>query len=335
MTSTSSMHRHDCTFNPPNLVEFGDEHEPELTVGLTELTAARMFVCLVISQAFAFNARSTFSVGDANYSPNACIMYAPFSGDKLQQGDKNQAFDTYMALVATACRDEYNASYKPWPDFVSCAEEAAECSQHPTTLQVHCAKTCGTCPPEAPTAAKRVVACALVPSPASSTQGPASLAGAGDSGTSTGSSGSANANAGGSAGTAAGGMALNADVGAAGTVGAGIDANAAQLAADKAAFDSLKCADLAGRGNSSNSANTGGNTTDHAVKCTTLALAIAEAEGPETTTTGLPGSTHATTTAAAEGPSTAPNSAGCVASTPAAFAHALAVAVVSQLVVMW
>ena len=46
------------------------------------------------------------------------------------------------------CVDEYDdpaaALERPWPDFLSCAEEVAECSKHPS-LQQHCAKTCGAC----------------------------------------------------------------------------------------------------------------------------------------------------------------------------------------------
>ena len=43
------------------------------------------------------------------------------------------------------CRDEYGGDFKPWDDFVSCADEADACEDNPDTLGVHCAKTCGTC----------------------------------------------------------------------------------------------------------------------------------------------------------------------------------------------
>eukprot|EP01052_Picozoa_sp_SAG31_P041619 SAG31_NODE_6358_length_2045_cov_1.487667_2_plen_354_part_00 len=51
------------------------------------------------------------------------------------------------------CQDDYDMDAslpRPWGDFVSCADEAAHCHEHPDTLMLHCKLSCGECHPHPP-----------------------------------------------------------------------------------------------------------------------------------------------------------------------------------------
>eukprot|EP00911_Craspedida_sp_UC1_P001543 UC1_evm1s1165 len=72
----------------------------------------------------------------------AMFMPQPFVGVDLVMAEA-------AAVSSVPCQNNYDLGRvpKPWSDFVSCADEAEYCSDHPQTLQLHCALTCGTCSP--------------------------------------------------------------------------------------------------------------------------------------------------------------------------------------------
>lgn len=68
--------------------------------------------------------------------------------------DEQTDYYYYSVPLDSNCEDFYDLCMTssvrcdlepPWPDFVSCEEEKDFCSEHPDTLQLYCAKTCGTC----------------------------------------------------------------------------------------------------------------------------------------------------------------------------------------------
>lgn len=72
------------------------------------------------------------------------VSALPGSGNVLPT---NGPRTTSNPQPTTTCQNDYDLGLvpAPWDDFISCADEAPWCNDHPTTLQTHCRLACGLC----------------------------------------------------------------------------------------------------------------------------------------------------------------------------------------------